>query len=118
VVRRVRTANGEPAVLSIDFLPLWIPGLPTDADAYYGSRYGLLGHCCGEPVGGALARIEPVVATAEIAARFGIAEGKLLLSLHQRHELASGRRVLSSTDYLRNDVFTIYVRRVLDRPTV
>jgi GntR family transcriptional regulator len=117
-VRRVRTANDEPAVLSIDFLPLWIEGLPTHADAYYGSLYALLEECCGEPVGGALARIEPVTATAEIAARFGIAEGKLLLALHQTHELASGRRVLCSTDYLRDDVFTIYVRRVLDRPTV
>lgn len=118
VVRRVRTANGRPAVLSIDFLPLWIPGLPTDANAYYGSLYALLERCCGEPVGGALARIEPVAATVEIADRFGIAEGQLLLALHQRHELAGGRRVLSSTDYLRNDVFTIYVRRVLDRPAV
>lgn len=116
-VRRVRTANEQPAVLSIDYLPLWIPGLPTGAESYYGSLYALLADCCGEPVAGALARIQPLAARAEVAERLELEDGRLLLALHQHHELASGRRVLYSTDYLRDDVFTIYVRRALDRPT-
>ncbi|MHB8471139.1 MAG: GntR family transcriptional regulator [Gaiellaceae bacterium] len=116
VVRRVRTADGHPAVFSVDYLPLWIPELPKEAEAYYGSLYALLERCCGEPVGGALARIEPTAATGEVAERLGLEGGSLLLALHQTHDLAGGRRVLYSTDYLRTDVFTIYVRRALDRP--
>lgn len=115
-VRRVRTANAMPAVFSIDYLPQWIPGLPVSADGYYGSLYTLLAECCGEPVGGALARIEPLAAKDDVAERLEVEQGQLLLALHQTHDLASGRPVLYSTDYLRNDVFTIYVRRALDRP--
>jgi GntR family transcriptional regulator len=117
VVRRVRTADDRPAVFSVDYLPLWIPSLPREADSYYGSLYALLEQCCGEPVAGALARIEPMAATREVADRLAVPEGSLLLALHQTHDLAGGRRVLYSTDYLRNDVFTVYVRRALDRPT-
>jgi GntR family transcriptional regulator len=112
VVRRTRTAEGRPAVLSVDYLPLSIDHLPKDAEAYYGSLYQLLEQCCGEPVAGALARIEPVAADDELARTLALAPGTLLLALHQTHELRSGRRVLCSVDYLRNDVFTIYVKRL------
>lgn len=113
-VSRVRTADGVPVVLSHDYLPASIPGLPADPVAYGASLYHLLGECCGEPIGGALARIEPALAAPPVAQRLGVGEGALLLVLHQTHHLVSGRRVLYSTDYLRGDVFTVYVRRTVD----
>lgn len=114
VVRRVRTADGVPAVFSVDYLPLSIADLPRDAAAYYGSLYALLAEACGEPVAGALARLEPLAAGGDVAVRLELEPGALLLALHQTHELRSGRRVLYSTDYLRSDIFTIYVRRLHD----
>jgi GntR family transcriptional regulator len=117
VVRRVRTANDVPVVLSVDYLAPWIPGLPLTADAYGGSLYELLRDCCGEPVTAALARIEPLRADATVASRLAVPGGHLLLALHQLHELADGRPVLSSVEYLRSDVFTVYVKRVIEPVT-
>ncbi len=110
-VRRVRTANGRPVVYSVDHLPLWIPGLPHEAEGYRGSLYAVLARCCGEPVAAALARIEPLTATGEVAERLELAGDGLVLALHQTHRLADERAVLHSIDYLRSDVFTVYVRR-------
>ena len=55
--------------------------------------------------------IRPERATASLAERLRIRAGDLLLVLHRRHELEDGRTILFSIDYVRNDVFTIYVRR-------
>jgi GntR family transcriptional regulator len=117
VVRRVRTANGRPVVYSVDHLPLWIPGLPHEAEAYGGSLYALLAQCCGEPVAAALARIEPLTATGEVAERLEVTGDGLVLALHQTHRLADEHAVLHSVDYLRSDVFTVYVRRQIPSPS-
>ncbi len=109
-VRRLRTANGRPVVYSVDFLPQW-SGLPASPESYYGSLYQLLHRHFGAPVAAALAMIRPESAAASLAERLRIRAGDLLLVLHQRHELGDGRTILFSIDYVRNDVFTIYVRR-------
>lgn len=117
VVRRVRTANGRPVVYSVDYLPLWIPDLPSDAAAYGASLYELLASCCGEPVAAALARIEPLKAVGDVADRLDLDGDQLVLALHQTHRLADERAVLHSIDYLRSDVFTVYVRREIPTHT-
>jgi GntR family transcriptional regulator len=116
VVCRVRTGDGVPVAFSVDYLAPWIPDLPRDSGAYQGSLYELLGEHCGQPVAGAVARIEPMVAPSTVAELLQITEDDGLMALHQTHELADGRPVLYSTDYLRNDVFTVYVRRAFPPP--
>jgi GntR family transcriptional regulator len=111
VVRRLRTADGRPVVYSIDYLPQWIPDLPQDASAYGGSLYELLAKCCEAPVASALAQIEPLKASGQVAERLELDAEQLVLALHQTHRLADERAVLYSIDYLRSDVFTVYVRR-------
>jgi GntR family transcriptional regulator len=113
VVRRVRTANGHPVVYSEDFMPRGL-GLPEGTSAYEGSLYELLARHFDQPVGGALAQIRPQAATVEVAGRLHISPGDLLLVLHQTHHLEDGRTILYSIDYVRNDVFTIYVRRTMN----
>ncbi len=115
-VRRVRTASGHPVVYSEDYMPRG-HGLPEDPDAYGGSLYELLARHFDQPVGGALAQIRPGAATGEVARRLHISPGDLLLVLNQTHQLQDGRTILYSIDYVRNDVFTIYVRRTMTAAT-
>jgi DNA-binding GntR family transcriptional regulator len=112
VVRRVRTASGHPVVYSEDYMPRGL-GLPESPDAYGGSLYELLAGHFGQPVGGALAQIRPETATPEVSDKLHISPGDLLLVLHQTHNLTDGRTILYSVDFVRNDVFTIYVRRTM-----
>jgi len=112
VVRRVRTASGHPVVYSVDYMPRG-HGLPEGPNAYTGSLYKLLAAHFGQPVEGALAQIRPEMATAEVADKLHISPGDLLLVLHQTHNLTDGRTILYSVDFVRDDVFTIYVRRTM-----
>lgn len=115
VVRRVRTASGRPVVYSVDYLPQR-QGLPERSDRYRGSLYELLGRHYGRPVAGALAQLRPEIASPTVARKLQIAVGDLLLVLYQTHHLDDETTVLYSIDYVRNDVFRIYVRRAL-RPS-
>jgi DNA-binding GntR family transcriptional regulator len=97
-------------VYVVDFLPQW-SDLPASPESCYGSLSELLHRLFGAPVAAALAMIRPDSATASLAKHLRIRLGDLLLVLHQRHELGDGRTILFSIDYVRNDVFTIYVHR-------
>lgn len=110
VVHRLRTADGVPAVFSDDYIVL-TAGLPTDRDSYWGSLYELLADVYGRPVVSGHARLSAGVATGALARSLGVEEGALTLVLSQVHQLADGTAVMYSDAYLRNDVFTVHVRR-------
>lgn len=110
VVHRLRTADGVPAVFSDDYLVI-VPGLPTDHDSYCGSLYELLATVHGRPVASGHARLSAGRAAGPLARSLGVEEGALLLVLSQVHQLADGTTVMYSDAYLRNDVFTVHVRR-------
>lgn len=110
VVRRVRTADGEPAVYSVDYLAL-APGLPIHEDSYRGSVYELLASFHGQPVTSGHARVRAGLVDAELATKLNVPTGSLTLVLSQVHELADGTPVMFSHVHLRNDVFSLYVRR-------
>jgi len=112
VVHRLRTADGVPAVFSDDYLVI-APGLPTDASGYYGSLYELLAQVYGRPVASGHARLAAGKATGSLARSLGVEDGALTLVLSQVHQLADGTAVMYSDAYLRNDVFTVHVRRGL-----
>jgi hypothetical protein len=59
------------------------------------------------------ARLSAGQATGDLARSLGVDEGALTLVLSQVHQLADGTPVMYSDAYLRNDVFTVHVRRGL-----
>jgi DNA-binding GntR family transcriptional regulator len=110
VVHRLRTADGVPAVFSDDYIVL-APGLPTAGPEYSGSLYELLARVHGRPVASGHARLSAGTATGDLARSLGLEEGGLTLVLSQVHQLGDGSIVMYSDAYLRNDVFTVHVRR-------
>jgi GntR family transcriptional regulator len=109
-VRRVRAADGEPAVYSTDYLPIE-PGLPLESDSYRGSVYELLGDFYGLPVTSGHALLRAGLAGRDLAPKLHLAPGDLTLVLSQVHSLSDGRMVMFSLVHLRNDMFSVYVRR-------
>lgn len=109
-VRRVRTADGVPAVYSDDYL-VPVAGLPSSADGYRGSLYELLGTIYGRPVTSGHARLSAGEVRGELATHLEVPHGSLTVELRQVHELQDGTAVMYSHVRLRNDIFSIYVRR-------
>jgi DNA-binding GntR family transcriptional regulator len=110
LIRRVRAADGQPAVYSCDYL-LIEPGLPLDAASYRGSVYELLGGFYGLPVASGHALLRAGKADELLARQLGVEPGDLTLVLSQVHQLSDGRTVMFSYVHLRNDMFSVYVRR-------
>lgn len=110
VVRRVRTADGIAVAFSDDYIVI-VPPLPLEADRYLGSLYELLASVYGRPVASGHARLSAGMAVGPLAQKLGVAEGTLTLVLSQVHQLADGTAVMYSDAYLRNDVFSVHVRR-------
>ena len=110
VVRRVRTADGVPAVYSTDYL-LITPELPLSTDSYRGSIYELLGTVYGRRVASGYGLLRAGQATGTLARHLGVPEGSLTVELRQVHQLSDGTPVMYSVVHLRNDIFSIYVRR-------
>jgi GntR family transcriptional regulator len=112
VLERVRTADGEPVAFTRDFLPVALLG---SADLLEGlgdeSLYELLERDLGIVIGHGVARFRPLVASERIAELLGLAEGALLLFLHQVDYDVDGRPVLISHEYHLADVFEVTVVR-------
>lgn len=111
-VHRLRTADGVPAVFSDDYLVI-TPTLPRDAADFRGSLYELLAKVHGRPVASGYARLAAGQAVGDLARSLGVEDGALTLVLSQVHQLADGSVVMYSDAYLRNDIFTVHVRRGL-----
>ena len=107
---RVRTADGRPAVYSIDRMPADVVDAKRDLDALGGSIYALLA-ARGHPVRHGEAAVKPASADAELAAVLAIPEGTLLQHLEQVDVDAAGRRVLYSLEWHVPSVIELRVYR-------
>ena len=96
-IRRIRTADGRPAVYSIDLLPADLDPA-RDKDAVGGSLYRLL-TSLGHPVAHAEAIVSPTVADRELARILDVVPGALLQHLRQVAFDADGRAVMLSREW-------------------
>lgn len=97
-LRRVRTADGTPAIYSVDRLPTDLIDVERDQEGMGGSLYELLASR-GEPVVHGEAVVVPAAATGEIATALQVPDGTLLQAIEQVDVSASGRRVLFSLEW-------------------
>lgn len=97
VVRRVRSADGKPAIYSIDSLPVDIAD-ETDREAFGSSLYKLLADR-GHTVDHARAVLAPVIADAELAAILQVSAGTPLQHLRQVDHDSVGRPVMLSLEW-------------------
>jgi GntR family transcriptional regulator len=105
----VRLADGRPVVLSHDCIPVALLGRQ-DPLALEGSLYAALERA-GHRVAGAVARLLPVLASAQAALHLQVAEGAPLLEVDQADHDASGRTVMLSRELHVADAFELWVRR-------
>jgi GntR family transcriptional regulator len=124
-VERVRLADGRPVVLCHDYIDARFLRAnnvaPHDVErqiqARGGSLYAWLEHDLGRPIDTALARIEPVVATADTAAALDVQPGTALLRLRQTHYGPDGAEVLYSDNLHNSELMHFHVVRRRLRPT-
>ena len=109
-VRRLRTADGTPAVYSIDSIPADIVSTTADRKALRGSLYRLLAEK-GHPVDHGEAVVAPAVADAELATLLGLEEGALLQHLKQIDYDTGDRPVMFSLEWHVPSVFELRVYR-------
>jgi DNA-binding GntR family transcriptional regulator len=109
-VRRLRTADGHPAVYSVDSLPPDLASIPEDKPAFGGSLYKLLAEK-GHYVDHGEATVAPAVADAELASLLRVDEGTLLQHLTQIDFDGADRPVLFSLEWHVPSVFELRVYR-------
>jgi GntR family transcriptional regulator len=114
-LRRVRTADGRPAIYSIDCMPAEVVDAERDRDALGGSIYALLA-ARGEPVHHGETVVAPRSADEELAAILDLPVGTLLQHLEQVDVTATGRRVLYSLEWHVPSVIELRVYRRGPRP--
>ncbi|HYZ11263.1 MAG TPA: GntR family transcriptional regulator [Actinomycetota bacterium] len=112
-LERVRTADGQPVVLSVDLIPEDRLGNHPDLldEVGEGSVYDVLERAIGVVVRQGVASIRPANADDELAARLGVPAGTLLLYLRQVDYDLDGRPVLLSHEHHLADAFEITVVR-------
>jgi GntR family transcriptional regulator len=113
VVERVRTAEGNPVVLSRDVLPADLVGhRPQVAEQMLRrSVYEVLERELGVIIHHGVARFRPVRADHSVAGRLGVPRGELLLYLWQVDYALDGAPVLSSHEFHLADAFDFSVVR-------
>ena len=109
-LRRVRTADGRPAVYSVDRMPADIVDERRDLEALGGSIYALLA-ARGHPVNHGGAIVAPAKADEELASVLEVPPGTLLQHLQQIDVDASGRPVLFSLEWHVPSVIELRVYR-------
>jgi GntR family transcriptional regulator len=110
VVRRVRSADGKPAVYSIDSLPVDIVDERKDAKAFSRSLYKLLAGR-DHPVDHARAVLAPVVADKALSKILKVPEGTPLQKLKQVDYDTAGRPVMHSLEWHVPSVIELRVYR-------
>jgi GntR family transcriptional regulator len=109
-VRRLRTADGRPAVFSVDSLPTDLLSLAADRKALSGSLYELLAEK-GHYVEHGEAIVAPAVADGELPSLLGVPEGTLLQHLTQIDYDTADRPVMFSLEWHVPSVFELRVYR-------
>jgi|SoiMetStandDraft_2_1073263.scaffolds.fasta_scaffold25342_2 GntR family transcriptional regulator len=97
-IRRIRTADRQPVIYSIDFLPSDIIDSVDQRERFRGSVYRLLGEL-GYAIDHAEAVLEPVVADRELARILDVAQGAPLQHLRQIDFDTNGRPVMLSLEW-------------------
>ncbi len=123
-IERVRLADGRPVMLCDDYIDarvlrdrdVGLDQVEQQIKARGGSLYTWLGHDLGLPIDTALARIEPVVATAEAADVLRVPAGSALLRLRQTHFGPDGAEVLYSENLHNSQLMHFHVVRRRARP--
>lgn len=110
VVRRVRIADGKPAIYSIDSLPVDIIDAKKDVKALTASLYKLLSDR-GHVVDHARTVLAPVIADRELARILQVPEGTPLQHLKQTDYDGSGRPVMRSLEWHVPSVIELRVYR-------
>lgn len=110
VVRRVRSADGKPAIYSIDSLPVDIVDAKKDLKAFGRSLYKLLSDR-GHDVDHARAVLAPVIADAELAGILQVPAGTPLQHLKQIDHDTAGRPVMRSLEWHVPSVIELRVYR-------
>jgi GntR family transcriptional regulator len=112
-VRRVRTADGRPVVLSTDVVPGWLLDGRSETVERLGdaSLYELLERELGVTVRQGVASIRPANAGQDVADLLRVPQGTLLLYLLQVDYDPEGRPVLLSHEHHVADAFEITVVR-------
>jgi GntR family transcriptional regulator len=108
VLRRVRTADGDPVVYSLDFwrADLLPAGALDEAQSIY---HALRDH--GVAVHHGIAKLRPLAADAEVAARLRTERGALLLEIWQVDSTDRDEPLVASREYHLADAFEIAVYR-------
>jgi DNA-binding GntR family transcriptional regulator len=109
-LRRVRTADGRRVVDSTDWARADDISPEELKRIARGSIYTALARL-GLGVRHGVARVEPVTASREVAARLTIARGTPLLAFHQVDYMESGRPVLASLEFHLADAFEFTIFR-------
>lgn len=110
VIRRVRIADGKPAIYSIDSLPADIVDPARDRRAFSGSLYRLLAER-GHGVDHARAVLAPVIASAELGRILKVVPGTPLQNLKQVDYDGAGRPVMRSLEWHVPSVIELRVYR-------
>jgi GntR family transcriptional regulator len=113
VLERVRTAEGNPVVLSRDLLPAGLVGDRPEVveQMLQRSVYEVLERELGVVIHHGVARFRPVRADSSVAGRLGVPRGELLLYLWQVDYAVDGAPVLSSHEFHLADAFDFSVVR-------
>jgi GntR family transcriptional regulator len=109
-VRRVRTADGRPAVYSIDRIPSELLAADLDRADYAGSMYRIL-TAADHPIAHAEAVLSPTVADRDLAGLLDVVPGTPLQFLHQTDFDEGGRAVMVSDEWHVPSVMELRVYR-------
>ena len=111
VHERIRTANGEPVVYSINILPKQLVGNIFEEKEFSGSLFKFLEEECNLRMIRADTELVVPLHTDRNSQKLLIKPETTILLMKQKHYDHSNRPVLYSLDYLRNDVFKFWIRR-------
>lgn len=109
-VRRIRTADGRPAIYSIDRLPDGLIDPTVERAAFGGSLYRLL-TAAGHPIAHAEAILTPAVADKELANLLDVSLGTPIQHLRQADYDEAGRAVMVSDEWHVTSVIELRVYR-------
>lgn len=113
VLERIRTANCEPVVYSINMIPQQIAGDSFERSEFQGSLLGFFETQIGRKIATADTEICVPLHIDRNCQRLLLHPQTTVLLLKQVHYDEANQPVLYSLDYLRNDVFTFRIRRTM-----
>lgn len=109
-VRRIRTADGRPAIYSIDKLPADVVDPSVDRAAFGGSLYRIL-TAAGHAISHAEAVLSPTIADRELARLLDVVPGTPIQFLRQTDYDEAGRAVMLSDEWHVTSVTELRVYR-------